>query len=191
MQAKPLLCFLLGIGLLFLTGCRTLALPPPPAGVAFEPGQYIREYYAAPDFDPARHRYYLAPFALGQVQGVESAGFAAIFQAELAKAFAANGLALGGAQSECRLEGMVHRVALSSALRFLRGRISGEMQVAGTITQGDRVVFAFRDALRLSSPLAPGPAAPKEAELLVRQLSRAFAQRLLNQLLLYGLAASG
>lgn len=191
MQAKRLERLFLCLILLFLAGCRSLPLPPAPAGVALKPGQYLGEYYAAPDFEPARHRYYLAPFTLEAAQDVESAAFLTIFQTELAKAFEANGLALAGSRADCRVAGVVHRVGVSSTLRLLRGRISGELQVAGTITREDRVVFAFRDALSLTSPLAPGPAAPKEAELLLRQLSRAFAQRLLNQLLLYGLAASG
>ncbi len=192
MQAHRFGSLFLCLALLLLAGCRGLSLPPAPAGVALQPGQYLAEYYAAPDFTPARLRYHLAPFTVEAAQDVDSAAFLRVFQAELARAFEANGLALAGTrEADCRVAGVVHRVRVSSAWRFLRGRISGELQVSGTFTRGPLVVSAFRDSLRLTSPLAPGPAAPQEAELLLRQLSRAFAQRLLNQLLLYGLAASG
>jgi hypothetical protein len=184
------LCFPV-VTLLLVSGCRSLALPPGPAGVALKPGHYLREYYAAPDFQPARHRYDLAPFVLEASAGVDPAVFRLLFQTELAKAFAANGLALSAAEADCRVEAVVHRVAVSSVLRFLRGRSAAELQASGSIIQGTRPVFAFRDALRLTSPLAPGRTDPKETELLLRQLSRAFAQRLVNQLLLYGLAESG
>jgi len=43
----------------------------------------------------------------------------------------------------------------------------------------------------VSSPVNPGPAAPKENELLLRQAARTFAVHLLNELLLYRPLAEG
>ena len=46
--------------------------------------------------------------------------------------------------------------------------IGGELTIAGTITLGDQVLFAFQDQIILSSPLSPGLIAPREQELLLR-----------------------
>jgi hypothetical protein len=43
----------------------------------------------------------------------------------------------------------------------------------------------------MSSPVNPGPPAPKEDELLLRQAARTFASHLLNEMLLYWPPAEG
>lgn len=182
--------FRLGLVLLLAAGCRSLTLPPPPPGVELRPGQYVGEYFAAPDFDPAAGRYQLAPLRVEEGR-TTAAAFPRLFQEELSRAFAANGLTLGLAPADYRLSAVIHRVEVSRAFRWWRGRISAHLLFSGTITHKERVVFACRDAVTLSSPVAPGPAAPREEELLLRQLARTAAQRLLNQMLLYRFSDPG
>jgi hypothetical protein len=78
-----------------------------------------------------------------------------------------------------------------AALRFFRGKIDADLVVSGAITRGGDTLFAFQDRFRLSSPVNPGPPAPKEDDLLLRQAAQTFATHLLNELLLYGLPADG
>ena len=48
------------------------------------------------------------------------------------------------------------------------------------------MLFAFRDQVYLSSPLAPGLAAPMEKDLLLARLAREAVNHILNELLLHG-----
>jgi hypothetical protein len=124
-------------------------------------------------------------------QGFPADAFQSLFMQELTRAWRANGLKLSG-QGETVLAGVVQSVALrGAALRFFRGKIDADLVVSGVITRGDDTLFAFQDRLRLSSPVNPGPPAPKEDELLLRQAARTFASRLLNELLLYWAPADG
>lgn len=171
-------------------GCAGCPLPPAPADVTLQPGQYIRFFYAAPDLKPEKLACALTPFGVGEAVGITVEDFVAIFQDELAQAWQANGLTAGGPESPCHLSGAVRRVEVSGErLRFIRGKISAQLTVSGAITQNGRVLFAFQDCLTLDSPVNPGPPAPMEKHLLLRQLCRAVAYRLLNQLLLHGAAA--
>ena len=76
-------------------------------------------------------------------------------------------------------------------LRLLLGKITAQLTVSGAITRGNETLFAFQDRFSLSSPLNPGPPAPKERELLLHQAARTLAAHLLNELLLYWPEAEG
>jgi hypothetical protein len=83
------------------------------------------------------------------------------------------------------LNGTVQDVEIrGTKLRFITGRITGYLTVEGTITRGGEVLFAFQDRISLSSPLNPGPPAPREKELLLNEAIRTFTIHLLNELLL-------
>lgn len=172
------------LALLFYAGCLQPSLPPPSSGVELGPGRYAREYYASPDFAPTAGRYHLAPIRVEAVSGADPESARRLFQAEVSQALTANGLAVHPAPADLELTLVLHHLEVSRAFRWLRGRISATLALSGTITHKDRPVFAFRDTLRLTSPLAPGPAAPEETQLLLRQLFREAARRMVNQMLL-------
>jgi hypothetical protein len=84
------------------------------------------------------------------------------------------------------VSGVIQFVAVRGGLiRFLRGKIDANLVVSGAIIRQGGTLFAFQDRISLSSPVNPGPPAPKEDELLLRQAARIFAVHLLNELLLY------
>jgi hypothetical protein len=172
-----------------LVGCAAPSAPlAPVGGQALTPGSYLAGYYLDPEFRPDQAVFRLAAFTVEEAVDTTAGQFLPLFQEELRRALAANGLKLADSREACVVSGAVHRVAVQGArFRFLRGRISAGLEVSGTITQGDRVLFAFRDRLSLDSPISPGAPAPKETELLLRQLSRDFARRLLTELLVHGL----
>ncbi|MCL6621495.1 MAG: hypothetical protein K6T55_05280 [Syntrophobacterales bacterium] len=172
------------LALLCAVGCLKPSLPPPPPEVELGPGRFVQEYYAAPDFQPTAGRYHLAPVQVETVAGAEAEAVRRLFQTETAQAFTANGLTVHPTPAEFEVSLVLHRLEVSRAFRWLRGRIAASLSLSGTISRGGRPVFAFRDALRLTSPLAPGPADPQEARLLLRQLFREAARRLVNQMLL-------
>ena len=68
----------------------------------------------------------------------------------------------------------------------MTGKISAGLEVSGAITREGQTLFAFRDRVRVTSPVKPGPPAPKEGELLLRQAVQAFVNHLLTELLLHG-----
>jgi hypothetical protein len=175
------LALLMGSG-----GCLPRPLPPV-SGVTLQPGRFLEGFYIAPGFAPDRVTYELEPLTVEQARDVDPAGFQALLQEELARAWEANGLKLKGPQGACRVSGAVHSVSVKgTTLRWLTGRISADLSVSGAITQEGRTVFAFSDRVLVKSPVKPGPAAPKERELLLRQAARAFVDHLLTELLLYG-----
>jgi len=171
--------------------CAPRLAPATPAGVALAPGRYLTAYYRAPDFTPAQATYVLTPFEVSTAQGVAGDTFQALFMEELTQAWRANGLKLSG-QGDAVVDGVVQRVAVrGAAFRFLRGRIDADLVVSGAITRGGDILFACQDRISLSSPVNPGPPAPKEGELLMRQAARTFAIHLLNEMLLYWPPAEG
>jgi hypothetical protein len=166
-------------------GCISRPLPSSWGGLPLEPGRYLKEYYRAPDFAADEVTYVLEPFVAEEVQGIGADDFRALFQTELTQTWQANGLKLKAGAGACRLSGTVQRVGVhGSRFRWLLGKISASLIVAGAITREDQTLFAFRDQIWITSPVNPGPPAPKEDELLVRQAVRAFAQHLLTELLL-------
>jgi hypothetical protein len=176
---------ILALGLICHWGCAPrLPLATPP-GVVLEPGRYLTAYYRAQDFSPAQATYVLKPFPVEMAQGFSAATFQSLFMQELTQAWRANGLKLS-TQGDSVLSGVIQWVAIrGAAFRFLRGKVDAELEVSGAITRGSDILFAFQDRISLSSPLNPGPPAPKENELLLRQAAQTFASHLLNELLLY------
>ena len=172
-------------------GCAPRLAPATPPGVALGPGRYLTAYYRAPDFTPAQAKYVLTPFRVETAQGVAADTFQALFMEELTQAWRANGLKLSD-QGDTVVDGVVQFVALrGAAFRFIRGRIDADLVVSGAITRGGDTLFACQDRVTMSSPVNPGPPAPKEDELLLRQAARTFASHLLNEMLLYWPPAEG
>jgi hypothetical protein len=172
-------------------GCAPRLAPATPAGVALTPGRYLTAYYRAPDFIPAQTAYVLSPFTVETAQSVAADTFQSLFMEELTQAWRANGLKLSH-QGDTVIDGVVQFVALrGTAFRFLRGRVNADLVVSGAITRGGDILFACQDRISLSSPVNPGPPAPKEDELLLRQAARTFAIHLLNEMLLHWPPAEG
>ena len=113
--------------------------------------------------------------------------FSKLFQEELVRAWQGQGLKVGSGKKTCRLSGTIYHLSVKGArLRFLTGRLRATLTISGAITRGDQVLFAFRDRVTMSSPVAPGLGAPEEKELLLSQLARETVFHLLNELLLHG-----
>jgi hypothetical protein len=177
--------------LICLWGCVPRVPPATPPGVILQPGRYLTAYYRAPDFTPVQATYTLTPFSVVTSQGFPADTFQALFMQELTQAWQANGLKLSS-PGDTVLAGVVQYVAIrGTTFRFLRGKIDADLVVSGAITRGDETLFAWQDRISLSSPVNPGPPAPKEDELLLRQAARTFATHLLNELLLYWPPAEG
>ena len=172
-------------------GCAPRLAPATPPGVALEPGRYLTAYYRAPDFTPDQAAYVLTPFKVATAQGVAADTFQTLFMEELTLAWRANGLKLSEA-GDTVVDGVVQSVAVrGAAFRFIRGKIDADLVVSGAITRGGDTLFACQDRITMSSPVNPGPPAPKEDELLLRQAARTFASHLLNEMLLYWPPAEG
>lgn len=168
-------------------GCGPRALPPLPAEFNCQPGRYVQESYFAANFTPEELTYTINPFTWGPGNDGAAESFLKIFQDELVSSWQAQGLQLGQGEQAGRLSGTIQHLSLQGArLRWLTGRLHAALVISGTITRGDQVLFAFRDQVNLSSPVAPGLAAPKEEDLLLRQLARETVHHLLNELLLSG-----
>jgi hypothetical protein len=175
-----------------LGACAPLVLPPPPAGVPLQPGQYVRLSYFSPDFKPDNVSYSFNDFTVAPGSDAVTETFQKIFQNELVRAWQAQGLKLDHGKEAVRLSGSIQHLSVQGArLRWLSGRIFASLTIAGTITAGDQVLFAFQDQINLSSPVSPGLIAPREQDLLLRQLAREAAQHILNELLLHGRTVSG
>jgi len=184
---KSLTLGLAALIILASAGCLPRLKPALPPDVSLQPGRYLKECYRAPGFQADGLAYaLLTPFALETAQGIAPDAFLSMFSEELSRAFQANGLKLSEAKDACQVSGTVQLVKVRTSFRFLLGRISADLIVSGAIMQGDQVLFAFQDRLTLASPVKPGAPAPKEAELLLRQLSSTFAAHLLTELLFYG-----
>lgn len=178
-------CFL--AALTVVGACGPRALPPKPAAVVFLPGEYLKESYFAPNFKPAETVYSLNAFPVAQASNAPAEAFRKIFAEELVRAWQVQGLKTGSGKDACSLSGTIHRLTVRGArLRWLTGRLFASLTISGTITRGAQVLFAFRDQVYLSSPLAPGLAAPREKELLLARLARETVNHLLNELLLHG-----
>jgi len=191
MRKRTSLGLVLALCLVGHWGCAPRLAPATPPGGALSPGRYLTAYYRAPDFTPAQETYVLTPFKVETAQGVAADTFHALFQEELTQAWRANGLKLSD-QGDTVVDGVVQFVAVrGAAFRFLRGRIDADLVVSGAITRGGDTLFACQDRITMSSPVNPGPPAPKEDELLLRQAARTFATHLLNEMLLYWPPADG
>ena len=171
--------------MMLIWGCAPRMTPILAGDLTLQPGRYLTASYRAPDFAANRTAYALEPFTVPAAQGVDPEAFQAQLQAELSRAFQDNGLKVDPA-SDTVLSGTVSRLAIRGAsLRFIFGKITVKLTVEGRVTRGAETLFAFQDRISVTSPLNPGPAAPKEKELLLNQAARTFASHLLNELLLY------
>ena len=165
-------------------GCAPRLAPALPADIVLQPGRYLTSVYRAPDFPAARTVYGLEPFTIQAAQGVDPQGFQTQLQDELARAFKANGLKIDP-KSDTVLRGTVQSVEIRGAsIRFITGKITAYLTISGAISRGDETLFAFQDRISLTSPVNPGPPAPRERELLLHLAVRTFAIHLLNELLL-------
>jgi hypothetical protein len=173
-----------------VAACRPRALPAGAAAVPYQPGRYVKESYFAPDFRPEEMVYTLDAFTVTKASNSPEQAFQKIFQEELVRGWQAQGLKLGPEKDAGRVSGTIHRVSVwGSRLRWLTGRLHASLAVSGAITRGSQVLFAFRDQVYMSSPLAPGRAPLHEKDLLLRRLARETVHRLLNELLLHGVTA--
>jgi hypothetical protein len=170
-----------------LGACGSRLLPATPAGLAFQPGRYVKESYFAPDFKPVDATYAFNAFTVTAAREVPAEEFLELFREELVRAWRAQGLRTSSGKKTCRLSGTIHHLSVKGArFRFLTGRLHATIALSGTITRGEQVLFTFRDQINMSSPQAPGSAAPQEKILLLRQLARETVHHLLNELLLHG-----
>ena len=177
--------------MMLIWGCAPRMTPILAGDLTLQPGRYLTASYRAPDFAANRTAYALEPFTVPAAQGVDPEAFQAQLQAELSRAFQANGLKIDPG-SDTVLSGTVSRLAIRGAsLRFIFGKITATLTVEGRVTRGAETLFAFQDRISLTSPVNPGPPAPKEKELLLNQAARTFAFHLLNELLLYWPAEEG
>ncbi len=175
-----------------LEACGPLTLPPPPAGVPMQPGQYVQRSYFSPDFKPEDVSYSIDVFTVEPGSNELSETFRKVLQDELTRAWQAQGLKLGQGKEVARLSGTIQQITVKGArLRWLSGRLFATLTISGTITRGKQVLFAFQDQINLSSPVSPGLRAPREQDLLLHQLARETANHLLNELLLHGRTVSG
>ncbi len=173
--------------LIALGACGSRSLPAGPSGLSFQPGRYVRESYFAPDFKPVDETYAFNAFTVITAREAPAEEFLKLFREELELAWGAQGLKTGSGKKTCRLSGTIHHLSVKGArFRFLTGRLHATLVLSGAITRGEQVLFAFRDQIKMSSPLAPGSAAPQEKILLLRQLARETVHHLLNELLLHG-----
>lgn len=165
--------------------CALRTLPSAPLPVPLEAGRYVKERYVAPGFTTGNLACELGPFTYSGPPDNLGAVFLPLFTEEWQRVWQAQGLKPGPEASPCRLTGTIDHLAVrGTRLRWFAGRLHGELVLSGTLTREDQVLFAFRDRIRAFSPLAPGPAAPKEQELLLRFLAREAVTRLVNELLL-------
>lgn len=173
--------------LVLLGACGPRPLPPVSGGLALEPGKYVTESYFAPGFHPEDLTYTFSTFTVASAEGVPAGALVEIFQAELPRAWQAQGLKLGPGHNAANLSGTFPTLAVTGLrLRWLTGRVHASLTISGELIRQGQVLFAFRDQVGVRSPLAPGPTAPREQELLLRLLAREAVHHLLNELLLHG-----
>ncbi len=166
-------------------GCAPRPVPAP-AGISLGPGRYVTASYRAPGFKAGRTSYALKPFTVQAAQGVAPETFQAQWQEALTRALQANGLQVDP-KSATVLEGDVSRVAVRGvSLRFITGKITVALAVEGQISRGHEILFAFYDRFTVTSPVNPGPPAPKERELLLNLAASTATVHLMNELLLTG-----
>lgn len=172
-------------GVMVVAGCAPAWQPAGLEGVNLQPGRYLQKYYRSPDLDPTAGGYQVEAFPVEQVQGLSLDQARALFNEELVKAMAANGLKVNEDKPRFGLSGAVDRFAVASpAWRFLSGRGQADLQVVGEIRRGQEVVFAFQDQVTINPQVNPRHRPTLEPDLIARQAVRRFTMNLLNELLL-------
>jgi hypothetical protein len=166
-------------------GCAPAWHPGGFEGLALQPGRFLQKYYRSPHLDPTAGEYQVEAFPVEQVRGLGQEQARALFQEELLKALAANGLKVGQEKSRFILGGKVDRLQVASpSWRLLSGRAQAELRVAGEIRQGQEVVFAFQDQVAINPPVTPRHRPTLESDLIARLVMRQFVANLMNELLL-------
>jgi hypothetical protein len=166
-------------------GCTPAWHPGGFDSLALQPGRYLEKYYRSPNLNPTAGEYQVETFPLEQVSGLGQEQAKALFQDELLKALAANGLKVGQEKPRFVLAGTVDRLQVaSSSWRFFSGRAQAELRVTGEIRQGQEVVFAFQDRVEINPPVTPRHRSTLEPDLIARLVVRGFVTHLLNELLL-------
>jgi hypothetical protein len=95
-----------------LGACAPLVLPPPPAGVPLQPGQYVQLSYFAPDFKPEDVSYTFKAFTVAPGNEAQASAFEKIFQDELVRAWQAQGLKLDHGKEAARLSGTIQHLSV-------------------------------------------------------------------------------
>jgi hypothetical protein len=171
--------------ILFWCGCRPAWHPGGFDQVALQPGRYLQKYYRSPNLDPTAGGFQVDVFPLEQVSGLSQEQAGVLFQEELVKGLAANGLKVGQENPRFILNGRVDRLKVASPTwRFFSGRAQADLRVVGEIRQGQEVVFAFQDDVAINPPVTPRHRPTLEADLIARMVVRGFVTHLMNELLL-------
>ena len=172
-------------GVCLLSGCAPAWQPPGLGGLALQPGRYLQKYYRSPDFDPAAAVYQVETFPVEQVKGLSVEAARTLFNEELLKAMAANGLKVSQEKPQLVLSGVVDRFSVASPTwRFLSGKGHADLRVVGEIRRGQEVVFALQDEVVIAPAINPRHRPTLEPDLIARQAARRFAMNFLNELLL-------
>ena len=166
-------------------GCTPVWHTPILQGLPLTPGRYLTAYYQSPDFKPVPASYRLKDFSFEQVTGVDKSLAERFFREELLTALENNGLPLKAQEADYTLAGQVSQLHLRGpVLRYLSGKSQATLKVAGVISRGPEVVYAFQDQVQVTWPINPRHPTSMESELMVRQVMRRFASDLLNEMLL-------
>jgi hypothetical protein len=175
---------LLGLVVLVSASCAGV---PPYGGAAsdLQPGRYVQRVYRSPDFNPAALTYQLEPLPVTFSQGLSPQEAADLFNTVLVQTMQANGLQIAAKPGAAVLTGQVERFTVASpAWRFLSGRGQVQIQARGEIRQGQEVVFAFQDWVKINPAVNPRHQPGLERDLLAQQAARRLAMNLLNEMLL-------
>jgi|GEM_PF-3544207 len=170
--------------LLTLSACA--GAPPSGGDLSYlQAGRYVDRVYRSPSLNPAALSYRIEPLPVTFSQGLNQQEAADLFNAALVQTMQANGLEVTADQQAAVLSGQVEKFTVASpAWRFLSGRGQVEIQARGEIRQGQEVVFAFQDRVKINPAVNPRHQPALERDLLARQAARRLAVNLLNELLL-------
>ena len=80
------------LSMMVIWGCAPRMTPTLAGDIVLQPGRYLTASYRAPNFAAHRTAYALEPFTVATAQGTDPQAFLAQLQAELSRAFQANGL---------------------------------------------------------------------------------------------------
>jgi len=182
---RPYWLALFAWGVMLWCGCAPAWHPGGLGGQALQPGRYLESYFRSPNLTPTGGEYQVEAFLMEQVVGLGQEQAGTLFNEELLKGLAANGLKVGREKPLFFLSGRVDRLRVSSPIwRFLSGRAQADLRVEGEIRQGQEVVFAFTDEVAINPPVNPRHRPTLEPELIARLVVRRFVSNLMNELLL-------
>lgn len=172
-------------GALLLSGCAPAWQPTTVGGITLQPGRYLQKYYRSPELDPAAAVFQVEAFPVERVAGLSREEAGRLFNEELLKAMAANGLKVSPEKPQLVLNGVVDRFTVASPTwRFLSGRGHADLRVVGEIRRDQEVVFVFQDEVAIAPAVNPRHRPVLESDLIARQAVRRFASNFLNEMLL-------